>query len=162
MFLWFCSGHGEIGCVTVITNLAKVRGKQIEPEKLESSDASSPQLPPALICSGNSPQTHWFHANDWISMHLLWDGGGQETTHLSTPRDWRADARSKWQVISALASFKWNLYAFLVICSSAVTAHLSCGPFHFQCRSELFLRYRPSSPHSDKHLWPFRWSALFI
>lgn len=31
--LWLCSGRGEIGCATVITNLAKVWGKQTEQEK---------------------------------------------------------------------------------------------------------------------------------
>lgn len=35
VYLWVRGGHDEIGCVTVISNLAKVRGKQTEQEKQE-------------------------------------------------------------------------------------------------------------------------------
>lgn len=151
MFLWLRSGHGEIGCATVITNLAKVQRKQIEREKLVSSDTSSLQLPPVLICSGNSPQTHWFHASDWISMHLWWDGKGK-TTYLSTRVDWQADARSKWQVISALSEIFMHVLLYV--------AMLSLPIFHMAPLISVPLRafsQLQSKQHSqsDKHLWPF-------
>lgn len=141
--LWLHGGRGEIGCVTVITNLAKVRGKQTEQEKLEWSDDSFLQLPPALICSGNSPQNPLIPCM-WLNFNASLMRLEEKTTYLSTQMDWKADARSKWQVISALASFKWNLYAFLAACSYAVTAHLSYGSSHLQH----FLSYRADSPPS--------------
>lgn len=106
-----------------------------------------PPAAPALICSGNFLQTHWFHTGDWISMHLWWDGEKrQQTWLLSTQMDWQADASSACQVISTLAGLKWNPYAYL--CLYTVT------PPSFMCCSvaaplRSFLRHRLSNPCSS-------------
>lgn len=43
-------------------------------------------------------------------------GGLKKSPYLSTQMDWQAGVRSEWQAISALASFKWSLYAFVAVC----------------------------------------------
>lgn len=133
--LWLCSGHGEIGCATVITNLAKVLRKQTEQEKLEWSEDNSLQLPPALICSGNFPQTHRFHASDWISMHPWWDGKKKERQQTLALKLIGKQMFCQCRVISALVSFKWNLYACLGLCSAFT--HLSYAP-HLQFLLDIF------------------------
>lgn len=51
-----------------------------------------------------------------VCVFVVWGGWGKKVTYLSTQMDWQAGARSEWQAISALASFKWSLYAFVALC----------------------------------------------
>lgn len=146
----------------------KIQNASSEPRRQEPSD--SPQLPPTLICLGNSPQTPLIPCErlDFNASLMrcvgVWarrgrGGRREDSTYLSTQTDWRADARPEWRVISASAElFKRNLNAFVAVWRRVVAAHLLRCPrwaFYF-FRLPVALRlistcdlFKPSA----EHLW---------
>lgn len=72
--------------------------------------------------------------------------------------DWQAGARSEWQAISASASFKWSLYAFVALCRRCCRCLFFMRPLsfavHFRRFFLFFFRLKTKQP-SQQH-WPFK------
>lgn len=136
--------------MSVITNFGKARGTQTA-EKPSWSDAGSLQLPSALICSSD-PLIPCERLNFNASLMRWWcvGGGLKKSPYLSTQMDWQAGARSEWQAISALASFKWSLYAFVAVCRRRCCCLFLMRPLSFAVhfRQSFSSPCRLSSPPS--------------